>query len=236
MSRYGLGRYNLARYNIPTDKIQYVDFVYESKNIIECVVGARVDMDFMHFTTAQFIHDLTLNMMLPRVLSFNAVINQSGSMFMGHTAIFDSKSEFMASIHASKTMNEAVEYAAQIDGKTHLGKIIHTAAAFVDNDIRASVYLGKYMNFIHNIPVMIVGLVEIGMTRYFTFTLMTTIPPGGEIRIDSSVFTALRGQENILHEYSGDWIHLVPGTKKLIIESISGGNLDGLILYNARYL
>ena len=66
--------------------------------------------------------------------------------------------------------------------------------------------------------------------------LQLTIPPGGELRIDSELFLVLLNGENALHTQSGDWINVSRDLLRLIIESASGGQLRGQLIYTERYL
>ena len=71
---------------------------------------------------------------------------------------------------------------------------------------------------------------------YQTFNLPVTIPPGGELRIDSKYFTAMLNAQNALHLYNGDWIELRPGTVRLDLSGAGGAGLTAQVLYNERYL
>ena len=66
--------------------------------------------------------------------------------------------------------------------------------------------------------------------------LQLTIPPGGELRIDSEIFIVLLNGENALHTQSGDWINISRDLLRLIVESASGGQLQGQLIYTERYL
>lgn len=72
------------------------------------------------------------------------------------------------------------------------------------------------------------------ITEQASFQL--TIPPGGELRIDSGLFTVLLDGENALHTQSGDWINVSRELLRIIIESASGGQLQGQLIYTERYL
>lgn len=67
-------------------------------------------------------------------------------------------------------------------------------------------------------------------------TLQLTIPPGGELRIDSDLFIVLLNGENALHTQSGDWINISRNLLRIIVESASGGQLRGQLIYTERYL
>lgn len=63
-----------------------------------------------------------------------------------------------------------------------------------------------------------------------------TVPPGGELRIDSGLFTVLLDGENDLHAQEGDWVELSRALVRLTIECAQGGGLEGQLIYQERYL
>lgn len=69
-----------------------------------------------------------------------------------------------------------------------------------------------------------------------TATVQITIPPGGELRIDSELFLVLLNGENVLYAQSGDWINVSRNLLRLIVESAKGGKLTGQLIYTERYL
>lgn len=69
-----------------------------------------------------------------------------------------------------------------------------------------------------------------------TASFQLTIPPGGELRIDSGVFTVTLDGVNALHTQSGDWIEVSRELLRLLVESASGGQLEGQLVYTERYL
>lgn len=66
--------------------------------------------------------------------------------------------------------------------------------------------------------------------------MQVTIPPGGELRLDSDGFPRHAGRENVLYAQSGDWINVSRELLRLIVESATGGDLEGQIIYTERYL
>lgn len=67
-------------------------------------------------------------------------------------------------------------------------------------------------------------------------TVQVTIPPGGELRLDSDVFLAMLNGENVLYAQSGDWINVSRALLRLIVESATGGSLEGQLIYTERFL
>lgn len=67
-------------------------------------------------------------------------------------------------------------------------------------------------------------------------TFQLEIPPGGELRIDARTFQALLNGENVLWTQEGDWLCLSRETLYLDVESASGGQLEGIVIYQERFL
>ena len=79
------------------------------------------------------------------------------------------------------------------------------------------------------------SIVRMSLTQEIIIAIEVTIPPGEEIRLDSNGFTAFMGQYNILHLYKGEWIFLTRDTSKITI-SATGGNVEGELVFNERFL
>lgn len=61
-------------------------------------------------------------------------------------------------------------------------------------------------------------------------SVTVTIPPGGELRIDSDTFRVLLNGENVLDKQSGDWLMLSRDLLYLDIESAIGNGLSGKVV------
>ena len=57
-----------------------------------------------------------------------------------------------------------------------------------------------------------------------------------ELRIDSGNFTVTLDGKNILHQQQGDWIVLERELAALTVDSGSGSQLSGSIIYTEKYL
>lgn len=77
---------------------------------------------------------------------------------------------------------------------------------------------------------------EAGVQSRSQAVFQLTIPPGGELRIDSGLYTVLLDGENALHTQEGDWVELSRSLVRLTVECAQGGGLAGQIVYQERYL
>lgn len=69
-----------------------------------------------------------------------------------------------------------------------------------------------------------------------TATFALSLPPGAELRIDSDTFRVTLNGENVLYAQAGDWVNLSRELLYLDVESATGGQLQGTLIYTERYL
>lgn len=87
--------------------------------------------------------------------------------------------------------------------------------------------------FVSEVVSMVSDAGKLATTRA---TVMVSIPPGGELRIDSDTYRVLLGSENALYAQFGGWIRISREMLYLDIESATGGKLEGRMTYQERYL
>lgn len=83
---------------------------------------------------------------------------------------------------------------------------------------------------------VLLGTVGGGTVEDLVLTLDVTIPPGGELRIDSENYTVTLNGENVLYAQSGYWPILSRELAQMTIDSGTGGEMTGEIVYAERWL
>lgn len=63
-----------------------------------------------------------------------------------------------------------------------------------------------------------------------------SIPPGETLVIDSETFTATLNGENVIDQYSGEWLEITRLLKGIGVTSGTSGDIGVSILYRERYL
>lgn len=72
--------------------------------------------------------------------------------------------------------------------------------------------------------------------EYVVCNINTTLYPNDELRIDSDLFNVMINGQNAIHLQQGDWIYLDKNSKDILIETGTGGLLNGQIIYKERFL
>ena len=123
----------------------------------------------------------------------------------------------------------------EINDECYLGKNISLNLKAADS-IDGQLFIGKIIPLEILLAEQINADISANVLEKEIARIDVTIPPGGELRIDSSVFNATLNGENILHLYNGDWIMISRDTTTLTVQTASGGKVVGQLLYTERYL
>lgn len=75
-----------------------------------------------------------------------------------------------------------------------------------------------------------------GTVEDFLLSIGISIPPGGELRIDSENYTVTLNGQNVLYAQSGYWPILSRELAQMTIDSGTGGEITGEIVYAERWL
>lgn len=148
--------------------------------------------------------------------------------FSGESSL-NSKSAFVKDIHVVEPLSDV------LNCTPYAGKNIHfseSLSAKLKNKTTAvkNLVVAQVSTDILNSTVSTVILENI------IFKANVTIPPDGTLEIRSDTYDLFLNGENILHLQEGDWIFLDRDVVTLQVDSGTGGELEGRILYNERYL
>ena len=211
---YNDRRYSLARYSV-NQETKTVEIAESFSEAMGAVAGAAIPVDF---------RDKYAEALQGSARGTVSVI----SAFSAASGLFTT-AKMSADVVTRAALSEALR------GSMYGQK--NTPAALTARDTLTAQAQGA-----KNVPALLKGsevltsMLEATSQTTERTTLQLTIPPGGELRIDSGLFLVLLDGENALHTQSGDWINISRDLLRLIIESASGGQLRGQLIYTERYL
>ena len=125
------------------------------------------------------------------------------------------------------------DFEESIDMQIFAGMNISYHHDFGEN-INANVSMGENISFGANFREGIFGVLNAGIIDEDMLVIDVTIPPGGELRIDSENFTVTLNGESILHLHEGSWVNISRSTIDII--ALPDGTLNGQLIYLERYL
>ena len=227
--------YNLLSYNVSRIPEQVLEFSMRGGSFFDGVHG--VD-SFVHgamrgggaFQGGHRLDGLIVTLM------------QGGSVFSSEltaTPLFITtmrgSSGFYSDLQLGAIIQPDIKGMSVVDSDSWLGALFHTETRG-KSVFNTHIWVGAVIQPPTRGSSYFFAILSAELRRYLTANIDVSIPPGGELRIDSDIFTAFLGQQNILHLHSGDWINFSRNTRVLSIEAGTNGNLTGDVVYTERFL
>jgi len=231
--------FSLTRFSLPPITPRYILFSRDAKLVIDGAFGGRLEIEFgMRSSNLRISGEAELHAQIP--MKRNTSLTVDGSAIATLNWIISRRAQLDIVGHATmaKVMGTKRDAELTIDGRSQASLVIH----FQRNahmDIGSEVHAGLFIPFKRNSSLIVMSVAAGAATRYQTFRLSVEIPPGGEVRIDSDIFTAIKiagGFENILHLFEGDWIYITRDTHRIIVTTDTGEEIQGEVIYNERYI
>lgn len=80
------------------------------------------------------------------------------------------------------------------------------------------------------------SIVSTVILEAYSMTISVELPAGSSLEIRSDTYDVYLDGVNILHLHSGDWVFLDRDVVAIEVDSGTGGELQGQVMYNERYL
>lgn len=146
-----------------------------------------------------------------------------------------SKSNIIKNIEHNQKIEESLESKCYMSKDMFIGQG-NAGVIFFDEKFLYSIAISK--DLVYNL--IVTDLLSCDVTSVILenekITINATIPANGRLEIDSDDFTVLLNGENALHLHSGEWLFLDREIESILIDSGTGGELTGSVIYNERYL
>lgn len=227
-------RYSLTRYSISTEK--HIVEVAESftENMV-AVAGAAIPVDTWEKFYAAIQATTRGTISVPSALKVDEGLAAAVKAVADVVTMASMAEDITATARALKNIPAVLAGENFIVAKSYGSK--NTPTSLSEREaLDASAFVSKDKLFNTVVSEALGAVTEATSQTTETARVQITIPPGGELRIDSEYFTVTLNGENVLHEQSGDWINLSPELLRLIIENAIGGTLTGDIIFTERFL
>ncbi len=227
-------RYSLARYSINREA-RTVEIAERFSGTLGAVAGAAVPVELRERFAEALLGSARGTVSVVSGLSagdsLGAAVRMSADVLVAATL----GETFRVSAYGQKDLPAALSAGEGLRARIWAGKDIPTGlepAERLDGRISGSKNIIAALSGFE----VLTSLPEASAQTTERAVFQLTIPPGGELRIDSELFTARLDGENVLHAQSGGWITLSRSLLRLTVESASGGGLEGQLIYTERYL
>jgi len=231
-----LQRYNLAKYNLPGIHTQTVDFTHDAFGVFTALAGARIYMNFLHHVNGEIHNEAVLNLQTSFEHLLDGYIHSHVVPHVHLILAHEVEGNLTALVGMGKDLNLAHSVGGEFKHDVYVGKVMNVVDLENSGNFNSRVHVSKVMNVRHTVLGDIEAFVSMGLSRYAQFVINVTIPPGGEIRIDSLTFRVTRGIEDIFWAFQGEWVFLNRDTIQINLAAQSGTRVDGEVIYDARFI
>lgn len=172
---------------------------------------------------------------IPHAMDLEGKLAVTAQGMMAVKLLIDSMNRLQAESAVSANIHMPLSMEDDLDAYAQLGADISTRIIYDDKllcvgQAGANLYDSRFFTEILSNRADAVILEELAVM------ILGSIPPGSELRIDSSNYTVTLDGVNILHLQEGDWIDMERALWALTVDSGSGGALEGSVIYQERYL
>lgn len=228
------GKYSLTKYSANIGSSVPVEFVAIEN--LRGVCGSTVFISVDVFASENLICNARLTASIITEAEAVSQLLGSANMLANVDVSFSSSSDMLTKVQAIKDLG--VEFLSTEDLKSisHLStdRIVEFSS---ESSMKSLAKLVKDIQFQGEFATeVLLASVGGGKVENQIVTINASIPPGGELRINSENFTVLLNGENILYAQEGTWPILSRELAKVTIDSGSGGTMTGEVVFTERWL
>ena len=226
---FSLNRFSLGR--------QESDFTVKARFygslLAAAGVGKDVPIDIRNH--ASLTGTLTLTPGEPVKFIGESAINANMDLICKIPIAVTGKDSLAGICSIGKNISPKLTFPTRLEDSLYIGKNMWEKFSF-PTEMQGDLWLAK------NIPLILFGseilnaLASVYTLDSQTIQISAAIPPGGRLYIDCDHFNVLLNGENILHLHSGEWIWLDRDLIRIVIDSGTGGPLDGNLVITERFL
>ena len=140
-----------------------------------------------------------------------------------------------SSVHVRANYSFAGQMEESLAAKTGVGACIWFAAQASDG-LSSGSKIGAQIASEHVFSEIVTVHPDASSQEEQSVLIRVSLPAGSELRIDSERYTVTLDGENILHLQEGDWLMLDRDLCEITVDSGTGAELTGKMVWTERYL
>ena len=228
------GRYSLTRYsaNIGAEIEVSDSFVDNMRGVAGSAVF--IDISDVYDETATCRGRITASLITSATI--NTILAHSVSMVANVDVSDDMTSNMYGEPYSSQNIYDAVSFINDVTGSSYLSINIHTSFDTSGTVLGSSAICKNISDSDIFATEVFLSTVGGGTVEDFVLAINISIPPGGELRIDSENYTVTLNGENVLYAQSGYWPILSRELAQMTVDSGTGGKMTGEIVYSELWL
>lgn len=233
---YNLGKYNLGKYNLGSSSGEEIYIEMDCKEFLMADVSSGLNTPFEVTCNSSLNAKAYVTAGVPFEFSLENKISSKAKARISLLIKTDCSENLEAKAYLSENISLKNEYKDELIGKAYVSLDKKFNADYKE-DLNFEVYLGK--NIYSPSAMLAENLFLLGNSSLINVGVLkiaSRLEPGQSVEIDSSIFTAYCGDENVLDLLVGDWIFIDRDTLEINLGSSSGQGLEGIIIFKEAYL
>lgn len=228
-------RFGHLRFSLRSDSVREFSINANFRDSLKSLAGFGLLVPIVEAYFDGVSGTATLTPTIPMQFDAQDFLKASVDVIGGVVVAFSGESSLNGTSSFIKNIGIVEPLTDSLICKPYVGKDIHFSESF-------STVFKNTANVVKNLVVAQVSTdilnanISTVVLENIVFKANVTIPPGGTLEIRSDTYDLFLNGENILHLQEGDWIFLDRDVVALQVDSGTGGELEGGILYNERYL
>lgn len=228
-------RFGHLRFSLRSDSVREFSINANFRDSLKSLAGFGLLVPIVEAYFDGVSGTATLTPTIPMQFDAQDFLKASVDVIGGVVVAFSGESSLNGTSSFIKNIGIVEPLTDSLICKPYVGKDIHFSESF-------STVFKNTANVVKNLVVAQVSTdilnanISTVVLENIVFKANVTIPPGGTLEIRSDTYDLFLNGENILHLQKGDWIFLDRDVVALQVDSGTGGELEGGILYNERYL
>lgn len=228
-------RFGLLRFGLHSQQESELSIKVNFTDTLQCLAGfgATIYVEENLFDGLQGSVKLTPT--IPIKFSSNDELKNTTVITAGIIVKFDSEDNLKSKCNVIKDLILDEEFSNDLSCNVYVSKDIHESESLKDS-LKSSASVYKNLITKEVFTDILNSYISSVVLENDIIQINVTIPPGGLLEIRSDTYDVFLNGENILELQKGDWIFLDRDTVSINLDSGSGGQISGRILYNERFL
>lgn len=228
---------NRSSLNVPSkSENQTISIEVYFRDSLKNTISAGIEINERIVVTERLNNTSNLTIALPASLELKEDLENDIHM----TIKIDMKPKFSSNLeqktYIAKEINDKEEFKSNMEVISRIGKDMYVSEILLEDNLSQKIDIGKEMFNNYYFVELLNVAIDATILDFETFTLDIELKPGETITLDSDLFTAYRGDENILYMHEGDWIYLDSESQRLELRAGSEGDIQSEIFYREGWL
>ena len=228
--------FNRGKFNIPADsELQEIPINVYFKDGLKANLSLGVELNDRLVLTDKLGQTSYLTIGMPAKYQLAAQLLNTTHMVIIVTIRHKFVGVLNNNAYAGKEIYNKEDYKEVMNIEAYIGKDMYSKAK-IEDTLENETILGKLIYTSYYMAEILNVNIDATTLEHESIILDVALKPGEEIEINSNLFTAYNGDENILYLYDGDWVYLEPNSQELIIRTGNDGEIAAQMLYREGWL